>query len=253
MDGLRLAFGTLTVVPVPPPRSLSRSVAAVAMSIAPLAALPVAVAGVTALCAGDALALPALLTATLVVSAIALATGAMHLDGLADTADGLAAPLPRDRRLEVMRRGDIGPTGAATLVLVLLAQVVAIAGVLEARGAPAAAVALSLGLLVSRASLAAACARGLPAARHEGLGSSVAGTVPLVAVAAVAVLVLVVVTALQGPRGMAGVLAVAGAVGAVLLFARRTIGGVTGDVLGACVEVALTGFLVVEAAHTGMA
>ena len=108
-DGLRLAVGTLTVVPVPPPREVGASVAAVAMSLAPLAAVPVAAAGVAAVYSGDALALPALLTATVAVAGLALVSGALHLDGLADTADGFASPGGRERRLEVMRRGDVGP------------------------------------------------------------------------------------------------------------------------------------------------
>ncbi|MDQ4051291.1 MAG: adenosylcobinamide-GDP ribazoletransferase, partial [Actinomycetota bacterium] len=87
-DGLRLAVGTLTVVPVPPPRVVGRPVAAVAMSLAPLAAVPVAATGAAAVYAGDALALPPLLTATVAVAGLALASGALHLDGLADTADG---------------------------------------------------------------------------------------------------------------------------------------------------------------------
>jgi adenosylcobinamide-GDP ribazoletransferase len=248
VDGLRLSVGTLTVVPVPPPRTVGRSVAAVAMSLAPLAAVPVAAAGVAAVYAGDALALPSLLTATVAVAGLALVSGALHLDGLADTADGLAAPGARERRLEVMRRGDVGPAGAAVLVLVLLAQVGALAGVLDARGATTAAVTLALAVVVSRAALAPACVRGLPAARPDGLGTGVAGTVPLVVALVVGVLAAAAAGGLHGVRGLAGVLAAAVAVALVLLRALRTVGGVTGDVLGACVEAALTAYLLAEVA-----
>ena len=247
-DGLRLAVGTLTVVPVRPPRAVSPSVAGLAMAIAPLAALPVAAVGVAAVYAGDALALPPLLTATVAVAGLAMASGALHLDGLADTADGLAAPGGRQRRLEVMRRGDVGPVGAATLLFVLLVQVGALAGVLAARGATTAAVAVALAVVVSRASLALGCARGVPAARQDGLGSGVSGTVPPAVVVAVGVVVAAVAGGLHGVRGLAGVLAAALAVSLVLVRARHTIGGVTGDVLGACVEVALAAYLLAEAA-----
>lgn len=247
-DGLRLAVGTLTVVPVPPPRTVGPSVAAVAMSLAPLAAVPVALAGLAAVYAGDALGLPPLLTATVAVAALALASGALHLDGLADTADGLAAPGGRERRLEVMRRGDVGPAGAAVLVFVLLAQVGALAGVLGARGATPAALTLALAVVVSRAALAPACVRGLPAARPDGLGTGVAGTVPLGVAIVVGGLVAATAGGLHGVRGLAGVLAAGVAVGLVLFRALRTVGGVTGDVLGACVEVALTAYLLAEAA-----
>lgn len=247
-DGLRLAVGTLTVFPVSPPRAVGRSVAAVAMSLAPLAAVPVAVAGAAAVYAGDALALPPLLTATVAVAGLALASGALHLDGLADTADGLAVPGGRERRLEVMRRGDVGPAGAVALVFVLLAQVGALAGVLAARGATTAAVTLALAVAVSRAALAPACVRGLPAARPDGLGTGVADTVPPAGVLAVVGLVAATAGGLHGLRGLAGVLAAAVAVGLVLFRALRSVGGVTGDVLGACVEVALTAYLLAEVA-----
>ncbi len=247
-DGLRLAVGTLTVVPVPPPRAVGPSVAAVAMSIAPVAALPVAAAGVAAVYAGDGLGLSPLLTATLAVAALALASGALHLDGLADTADGFAVPGGRDRRLEVMRRGDVGPAGAVALVLVLLLQVGALAGVLSARGSTTAVVTLLLAVGVSRGGLALACARGISPARSDGLGSGVSGTVPVPVAVVVGVLLAVVAYAAHGVRGAAGVLAAALAVGLVLMAARQRIGGVTGDVLGACVEVALTVYLLAEVA-----
>jgi adenosylcobinamide-GDP ribazoletransferase len=250
-DGLRLAIGTLTVVPVPPPRAVGRPVAAVAMTLAPLAALPVAAAGAAAVYAGDWLALPPLLTATAAVAGVALTSGLLHLDGLADTADGLASPGDRERRLEVMRRGDVGPAGAVVLVFVLLAQVGAVAGVLAARGVTAAAVALVLAVVVSRAALALACVQGLPAARRDGLGRGVSGTVPPVAAVVVGVVVAALAGVLHGGRGLAGVLAAAVAVGLVLVSARRAIGGVTGDVLGACVEAAMTAFLLAEVADPG--
>ncbi|MDQ4055763.1 MAG: adenosylcobinamide-GDP ribazoletransferase, partial [Actinomycetota bacterium] len=134
------------------------------------------------------------------------------------------------------------------LVFVLLAQAAALAGVIGSRGATAAVVTLVLAVVVSRAGLALACVRGLPAARPDGLGTGVAGSVPPVVALAVGVVVAALAGGLQGLRGLAGVLAAAVAVGLVLLRACRTIGGVTGDVLGACVEVALTAYLLAEAA-----
>jgi adenosylcobinamide-GDP ribazoletransferase len=120
--------------------------------------------------------------------------------------------------------------------------------VLATRGATTAATTLVLAVVVSRAGLALACVRGLSAARPDGLGTGVAGSVPPAAAVAVGVLVAALAGGLHGLRGLAGVLAAAVAAGLVLAQARRSIGGVTGDVLGACVEVGLTAYLLAEVA-----
>lgn len=245
-DALRLSLGTLTLLPVPPPRRVDRRTAAAAMGLAPFAALPVAALGAAvawALAAADA---PPMLTAALALAALALGSGALHLDGLADTADGLAVPGDRARSLEVMRRGDVGPAGAAALVLVLLVQVSALAGLAARELALSTAITFCLAVVASRAVLALACARGVPAARPEGLGRGVAGSVHPMISALVVVLVAAVAGSLDGWRGAGGVLAAVAAVGLLLLVAGRRLGGVTGDVMGACVEVALAAYLVTQ-------
>ncbi|HET9423465.1 MAG TPA: adenosylcobinamide-GDP ribazoletransferase [Nocardioides sp.] len=236
-DGARLAAGTLTVLPVPPPRAVGPRVARTAMVLAPLVVLPIAGAAAVVAWAGEAAGAPPLLTASLAVAVLAVGSGVLHLDGLADTADGLAVQGDRGRRLEVMRRGDIGPAGVVALVLVLLVQVSAFATVPEVST-------LCLGVVASRATLAVACARGVPAARVEGLGNGVAGSVPPALAAVVVAVVAAVAGLVDGWRGVAGVSAALVAASGVLLAARRRFGGVTGDVLGACVELALAGYLV---------
>jgi adenosylcobinamide-GDP ribazoletransferase len=206
--------------------------------------VPLDAAAALVLWAGDAGQAPPLLTACLAVGVLAVGSGVLHLDGLADTADGLAVQGDRVRRLEVMRRGDVGPAGVVALLLVLLVQVSSLAGLLGDRGAGAAAVTLCLAVVASRATLAMACARGVAPARADGLGSFVAGTVPAAAV----VLVIGALGAVAGLvdqwRGIAGVAAAVAVTALVLLVALRRLGGVTGDVLGACVELALAGYLV---------
>ena len=250
-DAARLAVGTLTVLPVRPPRGVDRTTAGLAMALAPLAVLPVAavVGGVVWLL--DTAGGPPLLTATLAVAALALASGGLHLDGLADTADGFAVPGDRDRRLAVMRTGDVGPTGTATLLLVLLAQAAALSELVASRTAAGAALGLAVAVVLSRAVLAWASVRGVPAARGDGLGRAVAGSVPVpVALASLTVVAaLVVVT--EGGGGVAGLAVAAVVVGLVVWRAHRRLGGVTGDVLGACVELALAGYLVVQATYGG--
>ena len=240
-DGLRLAVGTLTAVPVPPPRRIDRPVAATAMVLAAPVGLVPGLAALAVVRAGGALGASGLLQAAAALAVTALTTRALHLDGLADTADGLAAAYDRERALQVMRRGDTGPAGAATLVLVLLVQAAALAQALERVGS-AAVLVMALG---GRAALTLACTRGVPAARAEGLGATVAGSVPRTATALVALAVAAAAALLTG-RLPAALAPLAGLVAAGLLLTRaaRRLGGVTGDVLGACVETATTATLV---------
>ncbi|MEU4521631.1 adenosylcobinamide-GDP ribazoletransferase [Amycolatopsis sp. NPDC024027] len=234
-----MAVGTLTTVPVPAPRVIDRRVAGRAMLLAPLAALPLAVAAGVIVWAGSATGLPALATAALALGAVALGSRGLHLDGLADTADGLGASYDRAKALDVMRRGDSGPTGVATLVLVLLVQV----GALTAANPVTAAA----GVLVGRCTLSMACARGVPTARPDGLGATVAGSVPRAAAVAVGVAAAGLAVLLPGLPWWRGPLAVSLAyavAGALLWRCTKRLGGITGDVLGAGVEAAVAAALV---------
>ena len=246
MSGLRLALGLLTVLPAGVVEADRRS-ARTAVLAAPLVGL---VLGGLAWAAGALLDLAgagALLSAVAAVGALAVLTRALHLDGLADLADGLGSGRPAEQALEVMRRSDAGPFGVVTLVLVLLAQVAALA---QAWEAGLAAPALLVSATTGRLALAWACRRGVPAARPDGLGALVAGTVP--PAAAVAATAAVVVAAasygLVSGDAVAQAAAVPAGVGAAVLLLRRAVarlGGVTGDVLGAVVETSATAALVV--------
>ncbi|MEV7097984.1 adenosylcobinamide-GDP ribazoletransferase [Amycolatopsis sp. NPDC051045] len=238
-DAARMAVGTLTTVPVPAPRIIDRRVAGRAMLLAPLAALPLAAAAGVIVWLGSAAGLPALATAALALGAVALGSRGLHLDGLADTADGLGASYDRAKALDVMRRGDSGPTGVATLVLVLLVQAGALTGVHSGIAAAAA-------ILVGRCTLSMACARGVPPARPEGLGATVAGSVPRTAAIAVGVAAAGLATLLPGLPWWRGLLAVALAyatAAALLRRCTRRLGGITGDTLGAGVEAAVAAAL----------
>jgi adenosylcobinamide-GDP ribazoletransferase len=245
-DAARLAVGTLTVLPVRPPARVDRRIGGLAMVLAPVAALPLALVGGLVVWLGDLVEAPALLVAVAVVAVLALGSGGLHLDGLADTADGLAVPGDRDRRLQVMRAGNVGPVGAATLLLVVLVQVAALEAVVARRDAAEAVATTALAVVVSRVAVTVACTRGVPAARGEGLGRAVAGSVSRPVGGLVVVAVAAQAFAVDGGHGLAGVGLAGGAVVLVLFRARRQLGGVTGDVLGACVEVALAGHLVAQ-------
>ena len=247
MNALRLAFGTLTVLPMRAPH-VDRATAGRAMLLAPLVGFVLAVVAAIPL----ALLTEAspLLVAVLTIGWLALLTRGLHLDGLADTADGLGSGRPAAEALAVMRRSDIGPFGVVTLVIVLLTQVVALAQLLaEGHGWPS----LAAALVVSRLALPLTGLKGVRAARPEGLGATVAGSVS-VALALASVLlafVLVVAVLLLAPSGgRATVLLAAAPAGllaglAVGAQAVRRFGGITGDVLGAVVEATFTGALVV--------
>lgn len=238
-DAWLLATGTLTAVRVPPPGRVDRAVAGLAMVLAPLAVLPLAAAAAGVVLVGGWVDLPPLATAYAVVLALALGTRALHWDGLADTADGLTASYSPERSLEVMRTGPVGPAGVVAVVLVAGLQAAGLTAVVSHEDAWWA---VALLVCASRASLALACVRGVPAARADGLGVSVIGAVPVVG-AAVTLLVAGVAAALAGHAlgsvwpMLVAVLAVATVVVALLLRCSRRLGGVTGDVLGAVVEV----------------
>ena len=250
-DGFRLALGTFTAIPIPAPRRITRRAARLAMIIAPRATLPIGAMAVAIGALGGWVGLPPLVTATLMIGVVALGSRGLHLDGLADTADGLAASYDRARALEIMRRGNTGPMGAATLVLVLLIQVAAAAEVASGPWGP-----VIVGGLVclSRSSLLISCAAGVPAARPGGLGAVVAGVVPR-AVAAGGLVIAGTVAggllALGGSPWWLGVVALflaAGVVVSLVIRCTRRFGGITGDVLGAGIEIALAALLVVASA-----
>lgn len=248
IDAWRLAVGTLTAIPVRPPSAVDRRRAAAAMLLAPLAVLPLGLVVVGVVLVGQWLGLPPLVTALLAVGAVVLGNRAFHLDGLSDTVDGLAASYDRSRSLEVMKSGTSGPAGVVAVVLVLGLQVAALASVLSLswRGAVLAGVAVCL----SRAALVVCCARGVPAARADGLGLTYTRTVPrpvVLLVWLVVGLLLALTGAWAGLPWWRGALAAALALGVVVAVIARTtrrFGGVTGDVFGAAIELALAALLV---------
>ncbi|MGC4952388.1 adenosylcobinamide-GDP ribazoletransferase [Actinomadura citrea] len=247
--GLRLAVTLLTVVPLGTGR-VDRDAARSAMLLAPAAGLIPGGAAALVLLAGGPLGLSGLLAAALAVAAAAAVTRALHLDGLADLADGLGSGRPAAEALAIMKRSDIGPFGVVTLLLTLLIQVAALAA------APHPALAALVASVTGRLALAWACRTGVPSARPGGLGALVAGTVPTRAALAATAAVLAAATAAGlavGGHGGAlhGAAAVAAGLAAAQLTLRRAVrrlGGVTGDVFGALVEVAATAALIAFAA-----
>ena len=247
MGSLISALRFLTVVPVPGRESEGPSALGRAAWWFPVVGLMLGSALALAALAADAL-FPPLVAAALLVAAWKVATGGIHLDGLADSLDGLAG---RDaaRRLAIMRDSRIGVFGAAGLILLLLLAVTALAGLSTSLRFRV----LVLAPVIGRVTPLLAGAWLAPATPGQGLGAAFAaglsrwaGPVHVAAGCALAAWLL----------GIWGVAVAAAAWGVTLLaaaFVARRLGGVTGDVLGAVVEVAELGALLgaAAAAHRG--
>lgn len=190
---------------------------------------------------GAAMVLPAGPAAGVALVADLAVTGMLHVDGLADAADGLLPPMDRQRRLAVMADPAVGAFGVAVVFVTLLARWAALAAI-----TPRVALVVAL-WTASRATMAVALVLG-GAARPGGLADTLRGA-PRTAVVESSVVALAAAAALLaggpgGPAPLAGVLAGAG----VVALSHRRIGGHTGDVLGACGVVVETVGLVVAAA-----
>jgi adenosylcobinamide-GDP ribazoletransferase len=247
LDSWRLALGTLTVLPVTSPSHVDRGVAGRAALLAPLAAIPLGFGVAAVLWMGSSADLPAAASGLLAVAVLVLGTRALHVDGLADTADGLTASYDRERSLAVMRTGDVGPAGVAAVVIVLGLQSV---GFAELSAEPLMAGAF---VCLSRGVVPLCCMSGVPAARPDGLGSPFAASVPReiallswIATTSVGIALAVVLDS----SWLRVIAAFAAATVVVALLVRRAIrrlGGITGDILGAAIELSLAVLVVVAA------
>lgn len=221
---LRLAIMMLTRLPV---GQLSDPVPTLAQArwAFPLVGLVVGLITWAAFAVAAAVGVSPLTVGVVAVAAMALVTGALHFDGLADFADGMGGRDPA-RRLEIMRDSRIGSYGAVVMILVALALASSVGAL--AVGAPA----LWLFLLMAVASrMLMLCVLDLlPPARPDGLGQAASGTalpwVPGLAVVAV-------LAALLGLPSLALLAGMASVALVVALMARKRLGGQTGDVLGA--------------------
>jgi len=258
---LRLSVSTLTRLPAGAPDSPDRALVGAAMAWAPIVGLAIGgvAAGVLELARAAAGGNGSLLPAALAIAGIVALTGALHLDGLADTADALGVRGGPARAREVAKESATGAFGVSAVAVVLLLDVAAVA---TTAGQGRSATALVVGCAGGRLAAMWACHK-TPPATDSGLGAWVARTVRtsagLVATAVTAAL-CGVVSAADTPHPVAGaVTGLAGLAAALIvgLFVRRigcrAFGGLTGDVLGAVIScggtaayvvVALTGSLV---------
>jgi adenosylcobinamide-GDP ribazoletransferase len=227
---LAAAFGLLTRLPFGwLDKTDTTAAAARSVWAYPIAGIVVGAIGGLVYWLADVIGLPTTVASVFAVSAMVLATGAMHEDGAADTADGLGGGADRARKLEIMRDSRIGAYGVIALVLILALRISLIAGLAVptiAIAALIASAALSRSTMVLLMFL-------MPRARTDGLSVHVGRPTGTATLEAQAIAILVVFLFL--PFGTAFLAILAAAIGAAImgLLARKQIGGQTGDILGA--------------------
>jgi adenosylcobinamide-GDP ribazoletransferase len=225
------AVSFLTILPVARRVELDGADVARGSSFFPLVGAAIgALTGVVVMALGDDL--PALLAAAIGVAAGVSVTGALHLDGLADCADGFGGRTPEDR-LRIMRDHTIGTYGASALLLDLLVRVSALGAL--AGTTDAVLVAAAAGGMARAAGPVLAAALPYAQAR-PGAGEALSAHPSRARAIAAATLGVVVAAVCVGIDVWAVVLVAAIVIVLVGLSARRRLGGVTGDVMGAASE-----------------
>lgn len=250
MNSFLVSAGLFTTVPLPPTLEITRDRARRAIFWFPVVGALVGLAGGAVSATVFAISGNSLLAAAVGVAVMQLLIGAMHLDGLADTADGLAAlgsmKDGRDaaRALEIMRQPDTGAMGVVTLALTLLCQVAALS---SASTWWAFIVGFPLCSAAGRIAVVIATRPGVPPAHEGGFGALFAGCTRPATVA----FWLVVLTgcaaaclsAVSPWSALAAACAVLAAQAVALVWSKtlvRRFGGLSGDMYGAVNELTVT-------------
>jgi adenosylcobinamide-GDP ribazoletransferase len=238
VDALRLSFGTFTGIKVREPKRVDARVIKIALFLSFLPALVVSGAAWLAGYLAFRFTHAPLVASVIVIGAEILLTAGLHIDGLLDTADGVAvlAKGGRDRALEVMRVGNSGPAAFATGLLALLLQ----AAVLSTAFARHLSVSWIICAIVARFAVVSSCRTGAKPARPDGLGNPFIGSVDFLWLALSAATNLAIVEVLGvGRRSWLLLATVVVAIVFGELLKRRAeeqFGGLTGDVLGSILE-----------------
>lgn len=226
---LRIAASFVTILPVAPSKPAADGAVARATWALPVAGLAVGLTGALVYAIASRFGLAPNLAALLALAATALVTGALHEDGLADTADGLGGGRTRERKLEIMRDSRIGTYGVCALILSFGLRWSALATIANPW---VVALALCAAHTAARAGLPAFMSQVAPA-RPDGLSAS-AGSPPGRSVAiAFAVGILALVLALGPGKALVSLILLALSGLMLARLAIRQIGGQTGDILGA--------------------
>jgi adenosylcobinamide-GDP ribazoletransferase len=227
MAGAALAVSLLTIVPVRA-RHDPRGLGPAAIWF-PLVGAAVGAAGGAVRVLADRPLGPTV-AAVLATATLIVATGALHQDALADCADGLGVRGDRTRRLEVMRDSAIGAFGTLALILWAALTIAVLAALPRADALADMALAAGLGRWA-----AVAHAALVRPARADGLGAAFTPGMPATALATA---IALAGAATHGTPGLAAAATAALVAAAISAWAKRTLGGRTGDTLGATVALA---------------
>lgn len=207
----------------------------------PIAGIVIALPAAVLLALLDAANAPALIAGGLVVALQIALTGALHEDGLADTADGFGAGADPQRALEIMKDSRIGTYGTIALVLSIGLRVAAI-GALGVLLTPFGAFAALIGVAAASRAAMVWHWEALPSARPDGVADSAGQPEETAANWAIALGVAILVICLSVSAGLfAGAGALAAIAAVTALFTRHAgmrIGGYTGDTIGAAQQFA---------------
>ncbi|MEQ8396312.1 adenosylcobinamide-GDP ribazoletransferase [Thalassobaculum sp.] len=231
-EEIGLAVMFLTRLPWPGRLPESRPLMAAAWAF-PVVGVGVGLIAAFAYWIAQGVGLPASVAALAAIAAAAVATGALHEDGLADVADGFGGGADADAKRRIMRDSHIGSYGVLALVLATAAKVAALAALADVETAV---VALVAAHALGRSAIPA-LAHWLPPAAPDGRGRDAGRPDALGALWAAGIGAGAALLILPAGIGLAAALATGGAAFAVGWLARRQIGGVTGDVFGAAEQV----------------
>ena len=238
--GFFTAWRFLTVVPLPlarvvGPRELSESLA-----YFPLVGMVIGL-GLVGLDWGLGLMLPASVANALLVVALVVVTGALHMDGLMDTCDGLGGSRTREERLDAMRDSRVGAFGVVGAICIVLVKYASLEGLPES----AKTAALVLMPTLSRWTVVFAMF-AFPYARPEGLGRAFKEHATLLRMLVAKALCMGAALVFFGPGGLALMVGVGLVALGLAIFLHRLFGGLSGDTYGATVEVSEAAALVLS-------
>jgi adenosylcobinamide-GDP ribazoletransferase len=237
-----LAFSTR--LPLAPANAQTAKAIANAAWAFPLTGLVIGLIGALVYVLAHRLGLPPWPVATLSVAATLVLTGALHEDGLADTADGFGGGDSRQSKLDIMRDSRTGAYGVCALVVALLLRIGALASFSDAHGV--------VWALVASHSAARAAMMILmwllPPARSDGLSFAAGGPPGQSIAAAAAIAFVVLLFCLHPARGCIAALVLIATLALMAWLSMRQVDGQTGDVLGALEQVGEIAVLLVAVA-----